>query len=374
MRISEMDIKKSAAQVWKEIEAVLRHRVPEDERLPWQPFITAYIEKRLSWDELTYPIREIWADRRPSREIEEILKSSQPAPSIKGTTRTNVLEEIVAAHATRDPEVTQFRQEVLGGALLKEHEIHSWITQEQEKERERPAIFLDAVPLPPNHDIRDVAHRGIVPDPPISVGEEHPAGSMRVDILEYATPESHRARYVPVAHGGVLARLHHLSTTLAQRYSWQPGQATAFVLTGLPPDLRTIDATWGDLTFFQTQTGSVTALNRLVLTIDPTLSPKEVHNYFQSIRQRLLGAKWRDLKENQLELARFTIHCNQEEPWPQRMAAWNTEFPQWSYKEDLGHFRRDCQNAIKKLLAPIPLTIPFFPQSEGNDAKAPRQL
>jgi hypothetical protein len=118
----------------------------------------------------------------------------------------------------------------------------------------------------------------------------------------------------------------------------------------------------------------VIALNRLVLTIDPTLSPKEVHNYFQSIRQRLFGAKWRDLKENQLELARFIIHSDQEEPWPQRMAAWNTEFPQWSYEEDLGHFRRDCQNAIKKLLAPIPLTTPFFPQSEGNDAKIPRQL
>ena len=137
-----MDIRKSVAQVWKEIEAVLRHRVAEDDRFPWQPFITAYIEKRLSWDELIYPIRQLLADRNPAREIEEILESSHPAPSVKGITRTKVLAEIVATHATRDPRVTQFRQEVLGGVLLKAHEIQSWIAQEQEKERERPAIDI----------------------------------------------------------------------------------------------------------------------------------------------------------------------------------------------------------------------------------------
>ncbi len=368
-----MDTNKNAMQVWKEVEDTLGDNVSKETREALLMVVTAYINKKMSWDDLMYTVREVGTLHRPFRTTEEILELTPPASSEKGITRTKVLEEIVAAHATRDPEVAQFREEVLGGALLKGHEIQLWITQEQEKERERPAIFLDAVPLPPSHDIRDGAHGGIVPDPPISVGEEHPAGSMRVDILEYAAPERRWVRRVPVAHGGVLARLHHLSTTLAQRYYWQPAQATAFVLTGLPPILRTIDATWQGSSF-QIQIGSVTALSRLVLTIDPTLSPKEVSNSFQSICQRILGAKWRDLKENQLELARFTIHCDQEEPWPQRMASWNTEFPQWSYKEDLSHFRRDCQNAIKKLLAPIPHTTPFFPQSEGGDAKTPRQL
>jgi hypothetical protein len=349
-----MDRKKTATQVWKEIEAALGHRVSKDERALWQSLITPYIEQRITWDELINPIRAVWAGRSPSHAIEEMVKSPQPAPSVKGITRATVLEEVVTAHAAQDPEIVQFREAVLEGTLLKEHEIQPWIAQQQEKERERPALFLDAVPLPAGHDIRDGVHGGIVPDPPLSVGEEHPAGRLRVDLLDYGTPDSTWVQRVPVAHGGVLARLHYLSATLAQRYHWQAAQATAFVLTGLPPVLHTIDATW-DMSSFQTQTGSVTALSRLVLSIDPTLSPKEVHDYFQSIRQRLLGAKWRDLKENQLALARFAIHRAPEEPWEQRMAAWNTEFPQWSYKEkNLGHFRRDCQHAIEKLLAPVP--------------------
>ena len=342
---------------------------------PWLSLVLEYIAGRISWDVLVMSDLRVWGDQSPSPRIKDMLESSQPASSVKGLTRTKVLEEIAAAHASEDSQVAQFRKEVLGGRLLKAQDIQEWINKERDKERERSAIFLDAVPLPPGHDTRVGAHGGIVPDPPISVGEEHPAGRQRVDLLEYGTPDSALAWRVPVAHGGILARLHHLSTTLAQRYYWQPAQATAFVLTGLPPVLRTIDATWEDTSFFQTQAGSVTALSRLVLTIDPTLSPKEVHNFFQAIRQRILGAKWRDLNESQLALARFALPRIQEEPWEQCLAAWNTEFPQESYKEDLGHFKRDCQHAIKKLLAPIPLANNFFPQSEEeeNDAETSRK-
>ena len=68
------------------------------------------------------------------------------------------------------------------------------------------------------------------------------------------------------------------------------------------PVLQAIDVTW-ELSFLQTHAGSMTALSRIVLTIDPTLSPKEVHNYFQSMRQGILGAQWRDLNKKQFELA-----------------------------------------------------------------------
>jgi len=352
-----MDKKLTPTQVWLLIEGVLGHEVAEDERLRWQPLITAYSEKRLSWDELIYPIREVLAARSPSRDLEEKVKSSRLAPRGQGITRSQVLEAIVTAHAAQEPEVVQFRAEVLGGALLQAEEIQSWITQQQEQERERRVFFLDAVPLPAGHDIRDQAHGGIVPDPPLTVGEKHPAGRLRFDLLDYATPDNAWVQRVPVAHGGVLARLHHLSTMLAQRYHWQPAQATAFVLTGLPPVLPAIDASW-DISCFQTQDKSVTALSRLVLTIDPTLSPKEVHNYFQALRRRILGTKWRDLKENQLELARFALHCAPDESWQRRLASWNTAFPQWSYDDDLSHFKRDCQHALEKLLRPVPLGRP----------------
>ena len=357
-----MDLKGSMTQVWKKIEAVTG-ALDDEERSDFLGLVLEHIERRCLLETI---IETIVATRRHQHRrprMEDILKSTQPESRVKGITRTKVLAEIVATHANRDPEVVQFREEVLEGTLLKGHEIQLWITQEQEKERERPAIFLDAVPLPVGHDIRDGVYGGIVPDPPISVGEEHPAGRLRFELLDYGTPDNAWVRRVPVAHDGVLARLHHLSSTLAQRYRWQPAQATAFVLTGLPPALSAIDATW-DPSFFQTQAGGVTALSRLVLTIDPTLSPKEVHNYFQAIRQRILGSKWRDLNESQLELARFALHRAQEESWQQCMAAWNTEFQRWSYGDDLGHFRRDCLHAIQKLMTPAPLANDFFPHSE----------
>ena len=203
------------------------------------------------------------------------------------------------------------------------------------------------------HDIRVVVHRGIVPDPPISVGEEHPAGRLRFEILDYQTPDKARVRQVPVAHGGVLARLHHLSITLAQRYRWQPAQATAFVLTGLPPTLSAIDATW-DPAFFQTQAGDVTALSRIVLTIDPTLSPKEYAQLFSGYPSTYPGVKMARFNR---EPARACPICLAPRPGgavATAYGAWNTEFQQWSYA-NLGNFKRDYLNAIQKLLAPIPL-------------------
>jgi hypothetical protein len=366
-----MDLKDSVTQVWKKIEAVTGP-LDDEERSDFLGLVLEHIEGQCRLETIIETIVTMRRRRRQRPNMEDILKSTPPESRVKGITRTKVLAEIVATHANEEPEVVQFREEVLEGTLLQVHEIQPWITQEQEKERKRPAIFLDAVPLPVGHDIRDGVHGGIVPDPPLSVGEEHPAGGLRFEVLHYQTPDKAWVRRVPVAHGGVLARLHHLSITLAQRYRWQLAQATAFVLTGLPPVLPAIDATW-DSSFFQTQAGGVTAFSRLVLTIDPTLSPKEVHNYFQAIRQRILGPKWRDLNESQLELARFALHRAQEESWQQCMAAWNTEFQRWSYGDDLGHFRRDCLHAIQKLITPALMAHNFFPQSEENDAETPRE-
>ena len=361
----------SVTQVWERLQTVLGGEpLSDSERDLWLDLVQQYIDGQSRWETLVNTIggaRTLYGRSQPARKS---IGPMQSASNIREATRTQMLTEIVAAHAAQDPEVTSFREEVLGGILLKWSDLQEWITQKQEKERERPVIFLDAVPLPPSHDIRVEAH-GIVPDPPITVGEEHPAGSRRIALLDYGIPDKDWVLRASVPHGGVLARLHHLSTTLAQRYRWQPAHATIFVLTGLMPVLQAIDVTW-NLSFLQTNAGSVTALSRIVLTIDPTLPPQELRASFQALRQRILGAKWRDLKESQLELARFALHRSDGEPWPQRMATWNTEFPQWRYANH-GNFKRDCQNAIEKLLAPIPMPTNFFPQREENYAETPRQ-
>lgn len=114
----------------------------------------------------------------------------------------------------------------------------------------------------------------------------------------------------------------------------------------------------------------MTALSRIVLTIDPTLSPKEVCNYFQAIRQHVLGPKWRDLQEDNLQLIQFVLNRPPEASWPQCMEAWNKKVGNrqrlkkvGKFGEDLkcnnvSNFKRNCQNAITKLLEPVSLVGP----------------
>jgi hypothetical protein len=351
---------KSETQIWMELEKVLEDdfgvgfTISEEDRTDGCLMMKSYREARITWEEFSRTMRAIIP--KSLRQSPKIQGISAPACHGKSMQRTRVLAGIVAADANQAPGVIQFREEVLGGVLLKAHEIQPWIAREREKEQGRPGIFLDAVPLPPSHAIRHGAQGGLIPAPPLSIGEQHPAGSAHVDILAYATPESDWEQSVPVGHGGILARLHQLSTLLVARYHWQAAQATSFVLTGLTPALPPMEATRKPVTL-QTQAGRVTALSRIVLTIDPTLSPKEVLNYFQAIRQRILGAKWRGLKERQLELAQAVLRYSDEDSWSQRMDRWNTGFPDRSY-DNVSNFRRDCQNAIAKLLAPVPPGMP----------------
>ena len=203
----------------------------------------------------------------------------------------------------------------------------------------------------------------------VYIGEGHPAiGSYR-EALEYAIPNSSWIHSIPIAFGGALAYLHQLSITLAARYRWQRALATVFVLSGHMPVMEPIQhqCDWSE---FATHAGTTTALSRIVLTLDPTLTPKEVSIAFQHVRQSVLGASWRDLRDRQLALARFALHRADDEPWPQRMKAWNKEVDEnWQYT-DVSNFRRACHNALRKLLTLIPLSK-IFPESEDSNAETP---
>jgi hypothetical protein len=366
----------SVIQVWEQLETVLKGTFSESERTAWLDLVLLYTDGKCSWDVLESTIRGARRAYGQSHGTGEPRGPMQSASHERGATRTEILTEILAAHATNDQQVTQFRKEVLEGTLLIWSDIKEWIMKEHEKERELPKGLLDGVPLPPGHHVRSGRRGELVPDPPVCIGEAHPAWHYRVETLDYAIPDDPWVHCIPVAHSGILGRLHRLSTQLAQKYRWQPAQATVFVLTGLIPVVQSINHKW-DFAVFQTDTGSVTALSRIVLTIDPTLSPKEVHHYFQSIRQSSLGAKWRDLRDRQFELARFALHHGGEESLPQRMMSWNENFPQWNF-DNPGNFKRDCHDAIEKLLAPISseprdMLMNFFSQSEGRHAETSRE-
>jgi hypothetical protein len=369
-------------QVWAELEDALEGALSDSEYDTWGDLVLLYANNKCSWVTLFNTIhgaRKAYGQVPEVRERLQRLQHTRPASDQtkskkleRQLTRTQVLTEIIAEHAGRNQEVIQFREEILRERLLPWDEVQGWITQEhvRERQQELPRIAL-MVPLPASAHLQTTAQGGMIPNTPLCIDETHPARGTHRESLDYAIPNDDWVHRIPIAYGGILARLQQLSTTLAQRYQWQPALATVFVLTGLSPVLQPIKTAyhWSEL---QTQAGSVTALSRIVLTIDPTVTPKEVSTAFQHIRQYVLGARWRDLADWQLALAQFTLQRADAELWPQRFEAWNKKVIKKWRSDTVSNFKRACQNAIEKLLAPISSTH-FFSQREDSHAETPRE-
>jgi hypothetical protein len=266
--------------------------------------------------------------------------------TVHQTTRALLLSAVIASHADRAETVRQFRNEVLGGALLEWEHMELWILQERTKEQGHAQT--------------------------INAGQR----SGQRAILEYGTPTSSWIQRVPIASEGVLAHLSTLSSKLARDYQWQRADATIFILTGLIPIIEPLEVQ-SQLSAFKDnriEGGMITALSRIVFTVDPLVSPRELLTHFQAVRQSILGHKWRDLRDRQLALAQFALDCSDNVPWLERMDAWNQRYPEeWSYARVV-NFRRDCKRAVKKLLAPfsvIRFMKAFLPEREVSHAETP---
>lgn len=137
-------------------------------------------------------------------------------------------------------------------------------------------------------------------------------------------------------------QLTRVADQLARLYHWSPDQAQIFVLSGQPPGIHVVEAS--------IVVANPTALSRVVLTIDPQLTAHQVAAYYQAIRTHLVRGRTRALSQKHLTLAVFAA-TRPHESWRIRMAAWNEEYPHWSYQRD-SNFGRDCLSARRRLLSP----------------------
>ncbi len=347
-------------QLWLQLETALGLTLEDVERDALKNNVAMYRDHRLSWPELMDMSHTLLAFSRPTSDARERTEGAYtPRAEERAGTRIEALAQVIATHALCDEDVGRFRHDVLHGEFLAWPDVEDWLNTIHEQERALPSMYLQNVVLPADHDFRVVDHVGIVTDPPLVIDESHPAMGVHQKILDYALSGSKWIHRKPIAHGGILARLERLSTTLAARYRWQPALATVFILTGLPPFVSTLTADF-ELTTFETAAGQVSALSRITLTIDPVLSPHEVLRQYQAIRQHILGPKYRELHQRQLRLAVFCLDRPAEESAEDRRVAWNqavtdtSSDPQWAYPpERLGHFTRDAKKALDKLLTPF---------------------
>lgn len=247
--------------------------------------------------------------------------------------RQMALSLLRAEQAAGESETRAFRALVFSGRLLSWGEVEGWITKQRLADGE-PTTWLTDLPLPPSHQltgtIREVAIR---PPLRLATSGEIPFRTTR-RYLAYATPESQGVQRVPITAGGILDRLRRLSTQLSRDYDWQEAQATIFVLADAVPIIPAIRTT-------------VSA--RITLSVDPTVSAREVADAYRLARKEAFGTHMRRQKDRLNQLAVWVALRPAKERREERMRAWNREFPDWQY-EHRSNFVRDCTKARRQLL------------------------
>jgi len=259
----------------------------------------------------------------------------------------------VAEEAAQDMEVQAFRKKVLGGQYLPSHKVTNWL-QEKAREDEPATWWVKDYPIPSDQLVHhiiaittsegDTQHKLElhIPQPPLALGMNVPLSEcLTFRFLFYREPDSDEIREIPTAMNGTLEALRQLSERLAKEYAWTAADATLFVLTNHPPEIRPLTST--------SQPKQLPALSRIVLTIDPALSPQEVAEHYRQLRQEIMPARHRDLSEKHLQLAAFSGTHPRLGTWQQKMVEWNSNHPDWKYKE-ASNFAHDCLQARRRVL------------------------
>lgn len=342
--------------VRRELERALGSRVEEPE---WERLVRdRWIYDVLKGDETTLSVvdhirdqRATWGRPGPVQEPKLAMRprEARVRPSCAPATRGEIVSELLAQEAARDPLVGAFRASVLGDSLMRQDEVEDWIAR-QAKLQGPPTTYLDRVPVPSGSQIAvDREAGGIGVSPPIEIGTTRPVPA-RVSTrrLEYGAIGSGQwVRRVPVAATGPLAELKSVSEHLAEQFGWQEAQASVFVLTGDIPVVYPMRARVRHLSPY-------TAASRIELSVDPAITPRELANYYRMLRSTLLGRRHRTLSEKHLRLAAFVANRPAGDTWGDTMRAWNVVHagrPKWPYQH-ASNFQRDAMRAQQRLLYP----------------------
>jgi hypothetical protein len=270
--------------------------------------------------EVDYLVERVRRLRRaigqPTKEVAgELVRAEELAR--RAATRAEALAALLAAEASQDTDVVGFRREELCGGLVSPEGVADWIERRAEPATDLVVVAVDR------------------PDEPL----EH----LR-RVLEYAGPPSTVVQRLPVVVNSTLDRLRVLSESLANRYAWQPAQGSTFVVSGLVPILEPVRARTA-IRY------PVSAASRIMLDVDPTVTPREVAERYAATRKRVLPGRSRRMSEKHLRLAVYAA-TRAEGTWTERMRGWNDEHPDERYSHE-ANFQRDAPRAKKRLLDPL---------------------
>jgi hypothetical protein len=348
------------ARIRREIEIFLHSPLHEEE---WEDLVEErFIEELLNDDDLSCSWvaekvrrrRQVYGQRGVKRGNGTHMLTEQEVKEPSG--RLKALSILVAQEAAKDEEVQAIRTELLGGELLSLDAVEEWIHKQAEADG-RHTWWLTAIPFLQNSRLEnsqlDLALGTLIRHGLFERQKQITYTSNNFEVLlgaenfffrflAYSVPESEEKKEIPTRYEGKLERLRQLSERLAQEYGWTEAQSTVFVLTGAVPEITPVTSSF--------QSRQLPALSRIVLTIDPALSPKEVAEQYRMARQEAIAGRHRELSEKHMQLAIFAAKHSDNETWAEKMAEWNKTHPEeWRYGE-VANFSHDCLQARRRLL------------------------
>jgi len=212
------------------------------------------------------------------------------------------------AEACQDAEVKRFRTEELKGQVMQPAEAAGWIQRTHEKVK--PPAF------------------------PSAAATMEDTSSL---YLRYWDGKSKCASVVP-APVGPLADLRRLSARLSETYLWSQAAAVTFIMCDWLPRYDRVRMEYR-LNF------TCHALSRMTLTIDPSISPRELAAIYENMRKQLgFVAGRRAQRTKTYQLVIFDAQHVDLKP-EQALVLWNREHPRLKIGSQ-SQFNRDMGNAL----------------------------
>lgn len=241
--------------------------------------------------------------------------------------------------------VKEFRSDVLQGKLLPVERVDEWIKKNWTKEGWSiwAQIALPKRLSQEGEAIWDQDRQTFRTKSVMAIESfKYNPGVLEVEYrwLHYL-PSGRPSEMVMTAADGILERLRICSERLAEIAKISPAEATMFILSGhplrVPPCRQSVHYGPNDLA----------ALNRILLDVDPTLSPREVGGIYRQMRSLLFKGRYRAMSEKHIRLALFTLSRGSHEPLKVAMESWNKLNRRWRYKEET-NFGRDRTAAVRR--------------------------
>jgi hypothetical protein len=333
------------------------------------------------------------ADRRARLE-EQARPESVEADLTLGQSlgeRVAVVSDYLARRASAMPQVRRFRREILGARILTAEEAYAFVRSPATVHLDRARFRRSGMPFV-GHDIAFVRYDGpseadierawglriarlragagdadgsgdeadevfvqravlrVGPDGEEVTAERRFTLWTKWETIAYPGEEGRWVRREAVWPGSVLDELRQLAAWLADRFGWQEGQASWFVLTGRSPLLTPLGITRN----FRARRG-FPEHHTLTLTVAPWVPAATVARAYRTAQRQLLGGRNRQPGARSLALFRFVTERMDERgrfpAWEALRAEWNRAHPEWR-TEDRRQFAKDFRRVERALLFP----------------------